>query len=85
MNKGRRRKGICPQMTQMDADGEFVFFISALIRVICGQFRNRLRLAALGSLRLNPQSALSSVASAEEEIRPPSPRLRQAGNPPCPP
>jgi hypothetical protein len=43
----RGRKGISPQMAQMLADGEFLFFISALICVICGQFRIRLRVGAL--------------------------------------
>jgi hypothetical protein len=45
-------KGICPQMTQMDADEESLFFISALICGICGQFRIGLRQAALRFLGL---------------------------------
>jgi hypothetical protein len=58
--KGRRRKGLCRQMTDV-ADGEFVFVISALICVICGQFRIRLRLAALRFLRLLAAISLYSI------------------------
>jgi hypothetical protein len=39
------KKGICPQITQMDADEDIFSSVSASI---CGQFRIRLRLAALG-------------------------------------
>jgi hypothetical protein len=46
-----RRKGICPQMMQMDADGEFPAFISALICVICGQMPFFLDLIRLNSPR----------------------------------
>jgi len=52
------RKDICPQITQMDADEELLFLISALIpatcyvvNVICGQFRIWFRLPASCSLR----------------------------------
>jgi hypothetical protein len=65
MNKSRQRKGICPQMTQMDADEELLFFISALICVICGQFRIRFRLAALGFLRLFAAKSLVFYPTAQ--------------------
>jgi hypothetical protein len=57
MKKGRRKKGLCPQMTHMDADGEFLFFISALI---C-DLRAIRDSAAAGRAVLfaaNPQSAI---------------------------
>jgi hypothetical protein len=46
--------------------------MESLVQFICWR---------LAAPRFLPKSALSSVASAEEEIRPPSPRLRRAGNP----
>jgi hypothetical protein len=52
-------------MTQMDADEGFLFFKSALICVICGQLRIRLRLGALG----NPWSILLLAALPFWEIR----------------